>query len=427
MDPSVNTGASDQFTRVFVSYAREDKKWLDVDYRFNLIPFLMESLKRQNVVFWFDKDLKPGDEFRAHIEAEIDQSQIALLIVSQAFLNSEFIEKYEMSRIVDRTKIGKMIIVPVLVEPCEWSEYPILADRQMVPGAMPLIDFTESDPKWARVKVEILDGLKTQIKRIRGLQSPGPSQDNQKSIPQANAHSQSASFFEELPVQPRATPRAANERAAPAKNEESKPVWQKVPAWMWGATAVVVLAVVFAAARLAGPHPQPVVSPQPQPASAPPAQPAPTLGTTSSTPDTQPPVQRAPSHAPAPPSNAKTPPQNSLTMTEEMQADSFFNSKNYAQAEPIYFKLCMGGNGPSCNRAGYLYQNGFGVKANASEAANLYTLACNANFPNGCSNLGNLYRQGLGVPLNPALAKQFLTKGCNAGNQFGCDKLKLMK
>ena len=72
MDSSMNAGAPDETTRVFVSYAREDKKWLDRDYRFNLIPFLTESLKRQNVVFWFDKDLKPGDEFRDHIEAEID-------------------------------------------------------------------------------------------------------------------------------------------------------------------------------------------------------------------------------------------------------------------------------------------------------------------------------------------------------------------
>ena len=49
-------------------------------------------------------------------------------------MNSEFIEKHEMARIANRAKQGQMIIVPVLVEPCDWSEYPILADRQMVPG-----------------------------------------------------------------------------------------------------------------------------------------------------------------------------------------------------------------------------------------------------------------------------------------------------
>jgi len=428
MDPSVNAGTSDELTRVFVSYAREDKKWLDLDYRFNLIPFLVESLKRQNVVFWFDKDLRPGDEFRAHIEAEIDQSQIAILIVSQAFLNSEFIEKYEMSRIVDRTKLGQMIIVPVLVEPCDWSEYPVLADRQMVPGAMPLIDFTESDPKWARVKAEILDGLKVQIKRIRGVQSPTPSQSNQATPSREGAPRTAWPVVEPGPAQPGPTPQyAASASAATAKNEASRPGWQKMPPWAWGAVAVVVLAAVFAASRLAGPHPQPAAAPQPQPSLAPSTQPAPTPGTPSSTPKTQPPVQQAPTHAPAAPANPKAPaPSPNLSATEQ-QADSFYNQKNYAQAEALYFKLCFAGSAPSCNRSGYMYQNGLGVRASAAEAANLYTLACNANFPNGCSNLGNLYRQGLGVPKNPVLAKQFLTKGCNAGNQFGCDKLKLMQ
>ena len=159
-------GTPDDVVRVFVSYAREDRRWLDREYRFSLIPFLMESLRRHNVAFWFDKELKPGDEFRRFIESEIDQSQIALLIVSQNFLNSEFIENREMPRIAERARLGKMIVVPVLVEPCDWSEYPFLADRQMVPSS-PLIDYTESDPQWVKVRFQILDGLKAQLKRIR--------------------------------------------------------------------------------------------------------------------------------------------------------------------------------------------------------------------------------------------------------------------
>jgi len=169
MSTTGNPGAPDDVVRVFVSYAREDRRWLDPDYRYSLIPFLMESLRRHRAVFWFDKELKPGDEFRRLIESEIDQSQIALLIVSQSFLNSEFIENREMPRIAERARLGKMIIVPVLVEPCDWSEYPFLADRQMVPSS-PLIDYTESEPQWVKVRFQILDGLKAQLKRIREVQ-----------------------------------------------------------------------------------------------------------------------------------------------------------------------------------------------------------------------------------------------------------------
>jgi hypothetical protein len=164
-------GTPDEVVRVFVSYAREDRKWLEADSRHSLIPFLMDSLRRHNVAFWFDKELKPGDEFRRYIESEIDQSQIALLIVSQSFLNSEFIEGKEMPRIAERARLGKMIVVPVLVEPCDWSEYPFLADRQMVPSS-PLIEYTDNDAQWAKIRFQILDGLKAQVKRIREALHP---------------------------------------------------------------------------------------------------------------------------------------------------------------------------------------------------------------------------------------------------------------
>ncbi len=418
MDSNVNAGASDQLTRVFVSYAREDRKWLDRDYRFNLIPFLMESLKRQNVVFWFDKDLKPGDEFRNHIEAEIDQAQIALLIVSQAFLNSEFIDKYEMSRIADRARQGQMIIVPVLVEPCDWSEYPVLADRQMVPGALPLIDFTESDPKWARVKAEILDGLKTQIKRIRAPQVPAQSPGNQNNLPRERAQFEAGPVFAAGPAQPWPIPNPADSRPNLPKTEEPKPSWRNLPFWAW---AVIALVAVFGVGRLVAPHSQPEASPQPQP----PTQPATTPGTNSNPPNTPPTIRYAP--APAPRANPKTPAQGPNNAVMKQQADTFFNQNRFAQAAPLYDELCAAGNGPSCNRIGYMYQNGLGVTQNVARAANFYSSSCTLNFPNGCSNLGNLYSQGLGVPKNLVLARQLLTKGCSMGNQFGCDKLRLIQ
>jgi len=130
MGASSKTGSQQEETRIFVSYAREDTKWLDKSNPHNLIPYLVESLRRHNVTFWFDKELKGGDVFERHIGKEIDNSQIALLIVSQYFINSEFIENKEMPRIAERARQGKMIVVPVLVEPCDWNDYPFLADRQ---------------------------------------------------------------------------------------------------------------------------------------------------------------------------------------------------------------------------------------------------------------------------------------------------------
>ncbi len=187
MNTNATAGAREETAYVFVSYAREDRRWLDPENHYNLVPFLAESLRRHNAIFWFDKNLIGGDEFRRHIEAQIDQAQIALLIVSQNFLNSEFIERLEMPRIAERAQQGKMVVVPVLVEPCDWSDYPFLADRQMVPSSSPLIDFTESDAKWARVKFQILDQIKAQLKRIRVAQQQAIADAVRPEAPKAMA------------------------------------------------------------------------------------------------------------------------------------------------------------------------------------------------------------------------------------------------
>jgi WD40 repeat protein len=172
------TTAARNEIRVFVSYAREDKRWLDPKDKYNLIPFLTDSLRRSNVAFWTDRDLRVGDEYKKQIDAQIEESQIAILIVSQDFLNSRFIEDREMPRVIQRANEGKLLVVPVLVGKCLLDDYPLLADRHMVPSLTPLIKIIESDSKWSEVRIEILEHLKAQVNRIR-TGSGWPASTNQ--------------------------------------------------------------------------------------------------------------------------------------------------------------------------------------------------------------------------------------------------------
>lgn len=409
MDTGINTGTTDELTRVFVSYAREDAKWLDRDYRFNLVPFLMESLKRQNVVFWFDKDLKPGDEFRRHIEAEIDQSQIALLIVSQSFLNSDFIEQHEMSRIAERAKLGQTIIVPLLVEPCDWSEYPVLADRQMVPGSTPLIDYTESDAKWARVKAEILDGFKTQVKRIRAAQALARSQHEQVAPASEKAHREAderkgpdvqapqkpeqeelvaGPGAEAYPAEPKPTGEETKPRPEPGDGKQQRSP-KRLPVWVWGALAVLALPAVFLPQRAwrFGRFVRQSVTDQ---------------------------LFAKPSPQPSPKTDSAA---------TEQQADAFEGQKRYAEAAAIYEQLCAGGRARSCGELGFMYDTGEGVAKDASRAVVLYTEACDGGFALACSNLGLEYYNGTGVARDFSKAVALYSKACDAGAPQGCTNL----
>ena len=235
----------DTTVHVFVSYAREDKRWLDPEYPCNLIPFLAESLRRHDVMFWYDKELKPGDVFKRQIESEIDQAHIAILIVSQSFLNSEFIEQIEMPRIAERARQGETIVIPVLVEPCDWSDYPFLADRQMVPSANPLIDFTESEAKWAKVKFQILDGLKAQLKRLRETtQIPAPASRGSHARGPGSEERSGTAISRDQASGALKTVDGAHENRNAASSRRTL-----IPVWAWAVGFLLVLGLCFALFR----------------------------------------------------------------------------------------------------------------------------------------------------------------------------------
>ena len=152
--------------RIFVSYARKDSRWFQED---SLVPWLARSLRKDQVTLWWDSaNILPGDEFRGLIETEIDRSAIALLLVSQEFLNSEFIEAVELPRIRARADRGVMMVIPLLLEPCAWEEIEFLSSRQMLPGKpTPLVNYVDRERDWVGVRAEVLAGIRRAVTRFR--------------------------------------------------------------------------------------------------------------------------------------------------------------------------------------------------------------------------------------------------------------------
>src|ERR1019366_2465821 len=98
---------------------------------------------------------------------EIDRSALALLLVSQEFLNSDFIEKIELPRIQARAQRGEMVVIPILLEPCAWDELEFLSSRQMLPGKpTPLSDYAATEREWVNVRAEILAGVRRAVSRL---------------------------------------------------------------------------------------------------------------------------------------------------------------------------------------------------------------------------------------------------------------------
>lgn len=177
---------------VFISYSHLDKKWFNAEKKiFGLIPFLEDSLAQKDVKFWYDRQketgIEAGDKFKNSIEEQIDKADIALLLISQEFLNSRFIMEIELPRIQERYKKSGLNIFPVLLEPCDWQEIEFISSLHIVPGnPTPLIEFTENEIGWTKVRHEILTSLKKKIEKIREFKNidPGEKVEIKKDLPE---------------------------------------------------------------------------------------------------------------------------------------------------------------------------------------------------------------------------------------------------
>ena len=173
--------------RIFVSYAREECRFLgykeeeggrwvtEDDSPLALIPWLAKSTRKYDTVFWYDKkDIGASDGFRARIESEIDEAQIAILMVSSAFLESAFIRNVELPRIRSRVIERGLRVVPILVEPCGWKDIDFVGPRVAPPEEFrPLVDLIGNKNDWPRVRDGILQGLVRVIEQVRGRVAAG--------------------------------------------------------------------------------------------------------------------------------------------------------------------------------------------------------------------------------------------------------------
>jgi hypothetical protein len=114
--------------RIFVSYAHEDHQWVH-----RLKKHLNVLVKQKIAEVWLDDRIQVGANWREEILQAIDNSHVAVLLVSAQFLGSEFIMDTEIPRLLERRRLGELKLVPVLIEPCAWRAVHWLTEVQIRP------------------------------------------------------------------------------------------------------------------------------------------------------------------------------------------------------------------------------------------------------------------------------------------------------
>jgi TIR domain len=113
--------------KVFLSYSHRDREWLE-----RLLEHLA-VLERWGLIHsWSDNRIAAGADWQGEIEEALGQSKVAVLLISPAFLASQYIWDREWPRIQAHKAQG-MEILPLVVRACAWRLDHDLREMQVRP------------------------------------------------------------------------------------------------------------------------------------------------------------------------------------------------------------------------------------------------------------------------------------------------------
>lgn len=148
--PPVNgasSGSQPARASVIISYSHKDKKYLD-----DLLTHLKPLARAGRVSHWSDKQIVPGSEWAAEIEAALKAARVAVLLVTKDFLASDFIHEHELGPLLKRAKEEGVVILWVLVRDCNWKKTPLSGLQAAYPTEKALSKLTWSrDEAWVAI------------------------------------------------------------------------------------------------------------------------------------------------------------------------------------------------------------------------------------------------------------------------------------
>jgi DNA-binding NarL/FixJ family response regulator len=139
---------------VFISYSHKDEAEKE-----SLLTHL-GVLKPGLIDLWSDDALGAGDDWEHEITEAIRQAKVAMLLITANFLNSNFILREEVPRLLTRRKKDGLVVFPIIAKHCAWRRIEWLKVMQVRPRYGEPVwrqEGAHADQELARIAEEVAD------------------------------------------------------------------------------------------------------------------------------------------------------------------------------------------------------------------------------------------------------------------------------
>lgn len=126
--------------KAFISYSHRDRALLE-----RLHAHLAMLRREGGISHWYDRDVIAGAALEREISEQLESSQLFLALASPDFLASHYCYDKEMTCAIARHDAGKTVVVPVILEPCDWLSSPLKQFKAVPRDGKPISEWTNQN------------------------------------------------------------------------------------------------------------------------------------------------------------------------------------------------------------------------------------------------------------------------------------------
>ena len=128
----------------------------------------LSLLRRQGFIHdWHDRKISAGREWEGAIDANLEAANVIVLLVSSAFLASDYCYDREMKRALEKHEAGEARVIPVILRAVDWKGAPFGKLQALPKDAKPITSWTDRDEAWTDVVKGIRKAVEEAVKELR--------------------------------------------------------------------------------------------------------------------------------------------------------------------------------------------------------------------------------------------------------------------
>ncbi|WP_315823471.1 toll/interleukin-1 receptor domain-containing protein [Paraflavitalea speifideaquila] len=124
--------------QVFLSYSHKDRAWFD---KIQLMLAPVEVF--HGIKVWDDMEIIPGDFWENAIRTALSQTRVAICLVSNNFINSNYITTKELAYFMEEANKQNVRIFPIAISRIIDQEYPLKDIQYVNDPAQPLDELSD--------------------------------------------------------------------------------------------------------------------------------------------------------------------------------------------------------------------------------------------------------------------------------------------